>query len=107
MPGVEPNALLERTFILIRHVHPVSRSTSPSMPILTARLPVMSAKSANSAGVLSAFPQGNTTGNLQKLAQVIPMKITFAAPKNLTLIPGMNVTVRFTRTSTVAVANYR
>jgi multidrug resistance efflux pump len=34
--------------------------------------------------VLSAFPQGNTTGNLQKLAQVIPMKITFAAPKNLT-----------------------
>jgi multidrug resistance efflux pump len=32
--------------------------------------------------------------NLQKLAQVVPVKITFAAPKNFTLVPGMNVTVR-------------
>jgi ABC transporter DrrB family efflux protein len=48
----------------------------------------------SSAGVFAPFPQDNTTGHFQKLTQVIPVKITIADPKNLTLVPGMNVTVK-------------
>lgn len=48
----------------------------------------------SSAGVLSSVPQDNTTGRFQKLTQWIPVKITIADPKNLNLVPGMNVTVK-------------
>ncbi|HET9117804.1 MAG TPA: ABC transporter permease [Pseudonocardiaceae bacterium] len=48
----------------------------------------------SSAGVFALVPQDNTTGRFQKLTQWIPVKITIAAPENLTLVPGMNVTVR-------------
>jgi ABC transporter DrrB family efflux protein len=48
----------------------------------------------SSAGVFSLVPQDNTTGQFQKLTQVIPVKITIADPKNLALVPGMNVTVK-------------
>jgi multidrug resistance efflux pump len=48
----------------------------------------------SSAGVLSAVPQDNTTGRFQRLTQWIPVKITIADPKNLNLVPGMNVTVK-------------
>ncbi len=46
------------------------------------------------AGVFSAFPQSNTSGNFQKVTQVIPVKIGIADTKSLSLVPGMNVTVR-------------
>jgi multidrug resistance efflux pump len=48
----------------------------------------------SSAGVFSPFPQDNATGRFQKLTHVVPVKITIAGPKNLTLVPGMNVTVK-------------
>ena len=49
------------------------------------------------AGVFSAFPQSNTSGNFQKVTQVIPVKITIDDLKGLALVPGMNVTVRIHR----------
>ena len=47
-----------------------------------------------SAGVFSAFPQSNSSGNFQKVTQVIPVRITFDDTKGLALAPGMNVTVK-------------
>jgi multidrug resistance efflux pump len=49
------------------------------------------------AGVFSAFGQSNTTGNFQKVTQVIPVKITIDDLQGLPLVPGMNVTVRIHR----------
>lgn len=49
------------------------------------------------AGVFSAFGQANTTGNFQKVTQVIPVKITIDDLQGLALVPGMNVTVRIHR----------
>jgi multidrug resistance efflux pump len=49
------------------------------------------------AGVFSLFPQSNTTGNFQKVTQVIPVKITIDDLKGLALAPGMNVTVKIHR----------
>ena len=46
------------------------------------------------AGVFSLFPQANTSGNFQKVTQVIPVKIAFSNPGNLALVPGMNVYVK-------------
>lgn len=45
------------------------------------------------AGVFSPLPQSNSSGNFQKVTQVIPVKITIDDPRGLELIPGMNVTV--------------
>ena len=49
------------------------------------------------AGVFSLFPQANTTGNFQKVTQVIPVKITIDDLKGLALAPGMSVTVKIRR----------
>jgi multidrug resistance efflux pump len=49
------------------------------------------------AGVFSLFPQSNTSGNFQKVTQVIPVKITINDRKNLPLVPGMNATVKIHR----------
>lgn len=46
------------------------------------------------AGVFSLFGQSNTTGNFQKVTQVIPVKISIDDRKGLALVPGMNVTVK-------------
>jgi multidrug resistance efflux pump len=46
------------------------------------------------AAVFSPFPQSNTSGNYQKVAQVIPVKIGLDDTMNLALVPGMNVTVK-------------
>jgi multidrug resistance efflux pump len=45
------------------------------------------------AGKLSLFPQANTSGNFQKVTQVIPVKIVLGNRQGLDLVPGMNVTV--------------
>jgi multidrug resistance efflux pump len=50
-----------------------------------------------SAGVFSAFPQSNSSGNFQKVTQVIPVRITFDDTAGLALAPGMNVTVKIHR----------
>ena len=49
------------------------------------------------AGVFSMFPQSNTSGNFQKVTQVIPVKITIDDLQGLSLVPGMNVTVKIHR----------
>ena len=49
------------------------------------------------AGVFSLFPQSNTSGNFQKVTQVIPVKITIDDLHGLALAPGMNVTVKIHR----------
>jgi multidrug resistance efflux pump len=46
------------------------------------------------AGVFSLFPESNTTGNFQKVTQVIPVEIDISNPENLAIVPGMNVTVK-------------
>jgi multidrug resistance efflux pump len=45
------------------------------------------------AGVFSPLPQSNSSGNFQKVTQVIPVKITIDDPRGLELIPGMNTEV--------------
>jgi multidrug resistance efflux pump len=47
----------------------------------------------SSAGTFSLFPQSNSTGNFQKVTQVIPVKITPLGTGGATLAPGMNVEV--------------
>jgi len=49
------------------------------------------------AGVFSLFPQSNTSGNFQKVTQVIPVEITIENAGDLALVPGMNVTVKIRR----------
>lgn len=46
------------------------------------------------AGVFSLFPQSNSTGNFQKVTQVIPVQVSIDDAQGLALVPGMNVTVR-------------
>lgn len=46
------------------------------------------------AGVFSVFPESNTSGNFQKVTQVIPVKIDIDNPDGLGIVPGMNVTVK-------------
>jgi len=46
------------------------------------------------AGVFSLFGQSNSTGNFQKVTQVIPVKINIDDREGLQLVPGMNVTVK-------------
>jgi multidrug resistance efflux pump len=49
------------------------------------------------AGVFSAFPQSNSSGNFQKVTQVIPVRITIDDTQGLALAPGMNVTAKIHR----------
>ncbi|OZM84395.1 hypothetical protein CFP66_05755 [Pseudonocardia sp. MH-G8] len=46
------------------------------------------------AGVFSLFPESNSTGNFQKVTQVIPVEIDISNPENVPVVPGMNVTVQ-------------
>jgi len=46
------------------------------------------------AGVFSIFPESNTSGNFQKVTQVIPVRIDIDNQENLAIVPGMNVTVQ-------------
>lgn len=48
---------------------------------------------AGAAGEFSLFPQANTSGNFQKVTQVIPVKIALGDRRGIDLVPGMNVTV--------------
>ena len=46
------------------------------------------------ASVGSLLPPNNTTGNYQKVTQVIPVTISIADQSGLRLVPGMNCTVK-------------
>jgi multidrug resistance efflux pump len=45
------------------------------------------------ANQFSLFPESNSTGNFQKVTQVIPVRIAFTNTDGRYLVPGMNVTV--------------
>jgi multidrug resistance efflux pump len=45
------------------------------------------------ANQFSLFPESNSTGNFQKVTQVIPVRIAFTNTDGKYLVPGMNVTV--------------
>jgi multidrug resistance efflux pump len=47
----------------------------------------------SAAGVFSLVPESNSSGNFQKVTQVIPVKIVFTNTGGVPLAPGMNVTV--------------
>lgn len=49
------------------------------------------------AGVFAAFPPANTSGNYQKVTQVVAVKISINDLRGLSLVPGMNVTVKIHR----------
>lgn len=49
------------------------------------------------AAVFSLFPQSNSSGNYQKVTQVIPVKIALDGTGGLALAPGMNVTAKIHR----------
>lgn len=49
------------------------------------------------AGVFSLFPQSNSSGNFQKVTQVIPVKIALDGTGGVVLAPGMNVTAKIHR----------
>lgn len=46
------------------------------------------------AGTFSLLPTSNTSGNYTKVTQLVPVKITIDDAKGLSIVPGMNVTVR-------------
>jgi multidrug resistance efflux pump len=46
------------------------------------------------AAVFSLFPESNSSGNFQKVTQVIPVKIAITSSGGRPLVPGMNVTVK-------------
>lgn len=48
---------------------------------------------SGAASAFSLFPQSNSTGNFQKVTQVIPVKISLDNLPNVDLVPGMSVTV--------------
>jgi multidrug resistance efflux pump len=51
----------------------------------------------SSAGTFSLFPQNNSSGNFQKVTQVIPVKIALTNTDGKQLVPGMNVTVHIAK----------
>ncbi|MBO0851785.1 MAG: efflux RND transporter periplasmic adaptor subunit [Pseudonocardia sp.] len=52
------------------------------------------------AGQFSLFPEQNTSGNFQKVTQVIPVKIALTNTGGVALSPGMNVTVKIHKPGT-------
>jgi multidrug resistance efflux pump len=51
----------------------------------------------SAAAVFSREPQPNTSGNFQKVTQVVPVRIAIESPRALPLVPGMNATVKIRR----------
>jgi multidrug resistance efflux pump len=94
--GVFVTARVDETEIDAVHVGaPVKISVDAfSNADLTGRV---SEIKTGAAGVFSLFPQSNTSGNYQKVTQVIPVKITIDDRQNLPLVPGMNATVKIRR----------
>ncbi|HZS20558.1 MAG TPA: HlyD family efflux transporter periplasmic adaptor subunit [Pseudonocardiaceae bacterium] len=48
----------------------------------------------SAAAEFSLFPESNSSGNFQKVTQVIPVRIAFTNTGGVPLAPGMNITVR-------------
>jgi multidrug resistance efflux pump len=94
--GVFVTARVDETEIDAVHVGAPVKISVDAFPNadLTGRV---SEIKTGAAGVFSLFPQSNTSGNFQKVTQVIPVKITIDDLQNLPLVPGMNATVKIHR----------
>jgi multidrug resistance efflux pump len=94
--GVFVTARVDETEIDAVHVGAPVKISVDAFPNadLTGRV---SEIKTGAAGVFSLFPQSNTSGNFQKVTQVIPVKITIDDLQNLPLVPGMNATVKIRR----------
>jgi multidrug resistance efflux pump len=94
--GVFATARVDETEIDAVHVGAPVKISVDAFPNadLTGRV---SEIKTGAAGVFSLFPQSNTSGNYQKVTQVIPVKITIDDRQNLPLVPGMNATVKIRR----------
>jgi multidrug resistance efflux pump len=94
--GVFVTARVEETEIDAVHVGAPVKISVDAFPNadLTGRV---SEIKTGAAGVFSVFPQSNTSGNFQKVTQVIPVKIAIDDLQNLPLVPGMNTTVKIQR----------
>jgi multidrug resistance efflux pump len=94
--GVFVTARVDETEIDAVHVGAPVKISVDAFPNadLTGRV---SEIKTGAAGVFSLFPQSNTSGNYQKVTQVIPVKITIDDLQNLPLVPGMNATVKIRR----------
>jgi multidrug resistance efflux pump len=94
--GVFVTARVDETDIDAVHVGAPVKISVDAFPNadLTGRV---SEIKTGAAGVFSLFPQSNTSGNFQKVTQVIPVKITIDDLQNLPLVPGMNATVKIHR----------
>jgi biotin carboxyl carrier protein len=53
------------------------------------------------AALFSLFPESNSSGNFQKVTQVIPVRIGITNAAGLELVPGMNVTVHIDKRTPV------
>lgn len=78
----------------IADVHPgapvdISVDAFPGTPVTG----IVQDVQGSSAGAFSLFPQNNSSGNFQKVTQVIPVKIELTNTNGEQLVPGMNVTV--------------
>jgi multidrug resistance efflux pump len=90
--GIYTTARVDETDVQDVHVGAVvdiDVDAYPSTPVTGVVSEVQDAAAAE----FSLFPESNSSGNFQKVTQVIPVKIMFTNTGGLPLVPGMNVTV--------------
>ena len=78
----------------VADIHPgaqvdVSVDAFPGVPVTG----IVSEIQGAAANQFSLFPESNSTGNFQKVTQVIAVRVTFTNTGGVQLVPGMNVTV--------------
>ena len=78
----------------VADIHPgaqvdVSVDAFPGVPVTG----IVSEVQGAAADQFSLFPQSNSTGNFQKVTQVIAVRVAFTNTGGVQLVPGMNVTV--------------
>jgi multidrug resistance efflux pump len=78
----------------VADIHPgaqvdVSVDAFPGVPVTG----IVSEIQGAAADQFSLFPESNSTGNFQKVTQVIAVRVAFTNTGGVQLVPGMNVTV--------------
>ena len=78
----------------VADIHPgaqvdVSVDAFPGVPVTG----IVSEVQGAAADQFSLFPESNSTGNFQKVTQVIAVRVAFTNTGGVQLVPGMNVTV--------------
>ena len=78
----------------VADIHPgaqvdISVDAFPGVPVTG----IVSEIQGAAADQFSLFPESNSTGNFQKVTQVIAVRVAFTNTGGVQLVPGMNVTV--------------